>query len=151
MVDGYLLMEFNEKGNGRIQKKEGIAAITYVDLRLSTVNFDEETMCNLLCEQLPADLSNVLVWVSFRYKSIEETIDFETVFEDYFVVEEYRTLMENYKTFYQQLVQREIEEDIGGEKGLYALDYEQKDHYYRERITEWESFYKEPFIFQTAQ
>ncbi|ATO28959.1 hypothetical protein C6370_20295 [Bacillus atrophaeus] len=144
MADGYVLIEVNEDGEGRLKDE----AVTWIDFRLGIVDFNASEGLNQLMEQISKDVKDELVLVLFNYR-VESSYDSwsgATEYEDFFDVEFFKVIKKNYKKFYQGLVTAELDVGINGFDNIESMPTDSNQNYYRNLIAEWEEFYNEDFI-----
>lgn len=144
MADRYVLIEVNEDGEGRLKDE----AVTWIDFRLSIVDFNASEGLNQLMEQISKDVKDELVLVLFNYrvKSSYDSWSGATEYEDFFDVEFFKVIKKNYKKFYQGLVTVELDVGINGFDNIESTPTDSNQNYYRNLIAEWEEFYNEDFI-----
>ncbi|AFQ57828.1 hypothetical protein BHY07_10395 [Bacillus subtilis subsp. subtilis] len=144
MADRYVLIEVNEDGEGRLKDE----AVTWIDFRLSIVDFNASEGLNQLMEQISKDVKDELVLVLFNYrvKSSYDSWSGATEYEDFFDVEFFKVIKKNYKKFYQGLVTVELDVGINGFDNIESMPTDSNQNYYRNLIAEWEEFYNEDFI-----
>lgn len=141
-MDGYLLVEFNSEGEGRLKSLQGNPNINYLDFRLNSLDIGVEEGYSLLADQFPKGLRDVLVMAFFTYKSIKcgSGDYFDVDYEDSLTLENHVIVKENYKEFYRKMVSEELKE-----KDNYLMLLDGDDTYYEELVSHWEDFYNEDF------
>ncbi|MED4799045.1 hypothetical protein P9684_04165 [Bacillus atrophaeus] len=144
MADGYVLIEVNSDGEGKLKDE----AVNWIDFRLDTVDFNASEGLNQLMEQISKEVKDELVLVAFNYR-VESSYDSwsgATEYEDFFDIEFFKTVRNNYKKFYQGLVTAELDVGINGFDNIKSMPNDDNQNYYRNLIAEWEEFYKEDFM-----
>lgn len=146
MIDGYLLVEFNTEGKGRIKVTSGVTELTYVDIRLENLDLGMDDAFSMLEDQFPKELKNVLVMAFFTYKSVSSGGGdyWSQDYEDVFILQSHVVLQENYKEFYRKMLTEELSE-------LRELRLEEEQEldgkmYAQELVGHWEEFYDEDFV-----
>lgn len=85
MADGYVLIEVNSDGEGRIKDE----VVNWFDFRFDTVDFNASQGLNQLMEQISKEVKDELVLVAFNYR-VESSYDSwsgATEYEDFFDIE----------------------------------------------------------------
>ena len=138
MVDGIVQIEISDKGKYRLKSLE------WLDFRLENVVFDDAEGLEQLIEQLPNELLDSLILVTFKY-SCNCNRDFEGEWdvEEWFTVVNYQVLKNNYKEFYSEIVTEDLKFQAltRDKEWLIELGIELND-----LVEEWEEFYEEEFL-----
>jgi hypothetical protein len=143
MADGYVLIEINTEGEGRVNPNE---RPYWYDFRLEDVYFDDIEGVEQLMSQLP-DLKDCLVMVHFDYKcncsrGWEGDYDCEEILN----LTHYYIVKEGYKEFYREMVTCELNYGINGYDQLECMPEEDGPNHYKHIVGEWEEFYDEDFV-----
>lgn len=143
MADGYVLIEVNEVGEGRIKDE----TVNWIDFRLDTVDFNASEGLSQLMEQITKDVKDELVLVFFNYhvKTFYDHWSGATEYEGFFDVEFSKVIKKNYKNFYQGILTEELNGCINGFGNIESMSTDSNHDYYRNLILDWEEFYNEDF------
>lgn len=146
MTDGFALIEINTKGEARLKEENGLH---WFDFRLEQVCFDDAEGTEQLAYQLPNNLKDALVLVTFDYvcncsRGWEGDYDCEELFN----VVSHTVVKENYKEFYREMITEDLNVGIGGIENLDSIpeNFWKDKRYYQDLIASWEEFYDEDFV-----
>lgn len=117
LVDGYVLLEINEKGDVRVVEEP-----RWTDFRCEDVLFYDAEGAEQLAEQLPADCRDVQVLVGFEYE-VTGGISYEGEcdFEEYFHVLFHTITLKPAKAFQHLSLSRKVKIMVGENR---LADYE---------------------------
>ena len=138
MADGYVIIEVNTNGEGRIKSPQDFPEVHYLDSRLEHYGFEDFGMVDSLMDSLPKGIQDVLVLCSFNIVGMEipnrESPEFDTAI----VLESFMILKTDYKEFYRLMVSEEL---------TLRDSYPDSDDndYYNNLVEDWTEFYGEPF------
>lgn len=134
MADGYVLIEINKEGEGRIKSPEGVPCVSYLDFRLEGCDFEDCEMAESMVESLPKELKDVLVLCSFLIRTEESFNGESTDYATEILLESHLVLKHQYQEFYRQMVASELRL-----KGS-SPDCEDES-YYSHLVSDYEEFY----------
>lgn len=148
MADGYMFAEINKAGEIRVLEHQ------FLDQELYWVEFEEGDAADYMLGQLPKELVDAYVLVTFKYACNGSYDSFagDYDFDETYTVLDHVVLREDYKEFSRKQLSMELQgfedKDI---QGLYfglddTNDYEKA---VKDAILEWEEFHDEDFeLFQ---
>lgn len=146
MAIGYMVVEINEKGEGRVKRnREGDLEMGYIDTSYEDMDYGTNEPFEMIAEGMPEGLKNVLLMLTFGYESSGGGSFYSDDYEHWFTVETHQILKEDYKEFCRAQITSELDRDIGGFKGLEAMPDGEDGNYYKNLIGNWEEFYDEDF------
>lgn len=138
MASGYVLIEINTEGNGRVKSPEGCPEVKYLDFRLEGCDFEHYEMADSMMGGLPKELKNVLVLCSFTIEGVESFNGESTEYDTEIRLESHIVLKTGYKEFYRMMITEELK--LQGT----APDCDD-GQYYENLLSDWEEFYGEDF------
>lgn len=138
MADGYVLIEINTEGNGRVKSPEGCPEVQFIDFRLDGCDFEHYGLDDSMMAALPENLKDVLVLCSFNIIGTESFNGESTEYDTSIYLESHIILKTDYKEFYRKMVTEELK--LQGT----APDCDDA-HYYEGLLSDWEEFYEEDF------
>jgi hypothetical protein len=144
-MDGWVLIEINPNGQMRVKEKDSCLELEFFDFRLKNVGceWDNDFIIEMVSDQLPKHLKDVLVQVFFTYKSVPcgNGDYWDTEYEDVIAVDTHVIVKTDYKNFYQKMVTEELKL----QPFCPEPDSEDTKHYYNDLVWNWEEFYDEDF------